>query len=148
MKPLHEFIGRTQITTIIHFQYIQILRIIGQLLSQSQCLRKMPHYGTIVTTGQMPKGFLARCYYLLIKEQEGQKLCDKWSQQFNIIIDVKNWPYWYKYSMKISCNINISENPLKMYTMWYYTPLRLARMYGGTVSCWRCGFINDAFRHV
>lgn len=90
------------------FQYAQITRVIRQVLSQSGQLRRITTYETIISMGQMPKGFLAKCYHLLNTEQGGNILRGKQCQEFNCIIDPKTWIYWYTFSMKVTCNVNIS----------------------------------------
>lgn len=50
--------------------------------------------------------------------------------------------------MKITCNVNIKENIFKIYMMWYLTPARLAKMYGGNSGCWRCSHNHSGFQHM
>lgn len=89
VKPLYELADRIQITPLIQFQYAQISSVVHQVLDQAGQLRRVTFYEIIVSMGQLPKGFLAQCYYLLNKKQECNTLCCKWAQEFSFTIDYK-----------------------------------------------------------
>lgn len=110
-----------------------------KLLRLNKGMRQLSEFEVVVTTGQIPKGFMSYCYKLLNRVHRGKnELQRRWQEEFYCVMESSNWQLWYNLGIKLSCNINIRENTFKMYSRWHLTPAWLSKIYGGRGQCWQC----------
>lgn len=74
----------------------------------------------IVSSGLMPKGFLAKCSDMVNIEYMYDAFRNRWQEEFNIITDSDSWKNCFNFVMKLFCNVNIKNNIYKLYAMWHY----------------------------
>lgn len=98
-------------------------------------------------------GKVSKLYKILIhRELELETVTEtmiKWAQEIGHVIPFENWEKAWMQSNKFTCSQDLKENYLKTANRWYYTPLRLSKIYGIQENlCWKCQIKIGSYYHV
>lgn len=73
----------------------------------------------------------------------------QWQQLSPADITPSQWARLWKDIPQVFRSVAQRENAYKIMTQWYYTPVRLQKMFPATSSlCWRCGTAPGDFLHI